>query len=204
MHTYPRFYFVGDEDLLGIIGNSKDVVRIQKHFKKMFAGVSNIILTEENTIISGMASREGEEVYFKNPISIKENPKINDWLTMIEKEMKVSLALLLTDAVTEMNTFYLADELDIGVFLDWSDKYPAQLVVVAVQIIWTQSVDKALTTMTEGDPDDQTPMNDAIGYVLRGLEVWLTLYCKICLLLSERNANILSLNLFISVTCFVS
>ena len=118
--------------------------------------------------------------------------------------MKVSLTLLLTDAVTEMNTFYLADELDTGVFLNWIDKYPAQLVVVAVQIIWTQSVDKALTTMTEGDPDDQTPMNDAIGYVLRGLEVWLTLYCKICLLLSERNANILSLNLFIGVTCFVN
>src|SRR6185369_4255731 len=46
--SFPRFYFVGDEDLLEIIGNSKDVVRIQKHFKKMFAGISNIILTEEN------------------------------------------------------------------------------------------------------------------------------------------------------------
>jgi len=36
---FPRFYFVGDEDLLEIIGNSKDVVGIQKHFKKMFAGI---------------------------------------------------------------------------------------------------------------------------------------------------------------------
>ena len=36
--SFPRFYFVGDEDLLEIIGNSKNVQRLQKHFKKMFAG----------------------------------------------------------------------------------------------------------------------------------------------------------------------
>lgn len=57
-----RFYFVGDEDLLEIIGNSKNVARLQKHFKKMFAGVSAILLNEDNTVITGIASREGEEV----------------------------------------------------------------------------------------------------------------------------------------------
>ena len=30
---FPRFYFVGDEDLLEIIGNSKALPRLQKHFK---------------------------------------------------------------------------------------------------------------------------------------------------------------------------
>jgi dynein heavy chain 1 len=53
---------VGDEDLLEIIGNSKNVARLQKHFKKMFAGVAAIILNEDNTVITGIASREGEEV----------------------------------------------------------------------------------------------------------------------------------------------
>lgn len=59
---YPRFYFVGDEDLLEIIGNTKNIARLQKHFKKMFAGVSSILLNEDSTIITGIASREGEEV----------------------------------------------------------------------------------------------------------------------------------------------
>lgn len=57
-----RFYFVGDEDLLEIIGNSKNVAKLQKHFKKMFAGVSSIILNEDNSIVLGISSREGEEV----------------------------------------------------------------------------------------------------------------------------------------------
>ena len=62
--SFPRFYFVGDEDLLEIIGNSKNIPRLQKHFKKMFAGVSAIILNEDNNIVTGIASREGEEVIF--------------------------------------------------------------------------------------------------------------------------------------------
>jgi dynein heavy chain 1 len=39
--SFLRFYFVGDEDLLEIIGNRKDILRIMKHLKKMFAGTEN-------------------------------------------------------------------------------------------------------------------------------------------------------------------
>jgi dynein heavy chain 1, cytosolic len=63
---FCRFYFVGDEDLLEIIGNSKNVPRLQKHFKKMFAGVHTIILDEEQTQVVGLASKEGEEVVYNN------------------------------------------------------------------------------------------------------------------------------------------
>lgn len=43
-NSFPRFYFVGDEDLLEILGNSKDLIRVQKHFKKMFAGLKILII----------------------------------------------------------------------------------------------------------------------------------------------------------------
>ena len=60
--SFPRFYFVGDEDLLEIIGNSKNVARLQKHFKKMFAGISSVTLEEgqdgKGGKIVGMTSRE--------------------------------------------------------------------------------------------------------------------------------------------------
>lgn len=60
--SFPRFYFVGDEDLLEIIGNSKNVTRLQKHFKKMFAGIHTIALNDDATLITGICSKEGEEV----------------------------------------------------------------------------------------------------------------------------------------------
>jgi dynein heavy chain 1 len=67
------------------------VPRLQKHFKKMFAGVHSILLNEDYTLISGVSSKEGEEVFFKNPVSIAKNPKINDWLTLMEKEIRFTL-----------------------------------------------------------------------------------------------------------------
>ena len=53
---------MGDEDLLEIIGNSKNVPRLQKHFKKMFAGVHSVILSEDHTQVLGISAKEGEQV----------------------------------------------------------------------------------------------------------------------------------------------
>lgn len=143
--SFPRFYFVGDEDLLEIIGNSKDILRIMKHLKKMFAGISTVILDEELTQIQGMTSREGEEVQFSRPILLKEYPKINDWLAQIESMMRLSLADLLSDAVTELQEFYgNGSKLPMDQLMAWMEKYPAQLVTLAVQVAWTNSVETAL------------------------------------------------------------
>ena len=60
--SFPRFYFVGDEDLLEIIGNSKNIAKLQKHFKKMFAGIATVILSEDGNVIHGISSKEGEQV----------------------------------------------------------------------------------------------------------------------------------------------
>ncbi|XP_006454562.1 dynein heavy chain protein 1 [Agaricus bisporus var. bisporus H97] len=144
--SFPRFYFVGDEDLLEIIGNSKDILRIMKHLKKMFAGISTVLLDEDLTQIQGMASREGEEVRFSEPILLKDYPKINDWLARIETMMRVSLAELLCEAVSELQTFYGNDssELSKNDFMTWLEKYPAQLVTLAIQVAWTSSVETSL------------------------------------------------------------
>lgn len=118
-----RFYFVGDEDLLEIIGNSKNVAKLQKHFKKMFAGVSSILLNEDNTVVLGISSREGEEIVYKTPVSITEHPKINEWLTLVEKEMRVTLAKLLAESVTEVTSFNKGTAVDLNQYIDWIDRY---------------------------------------------------------------------------------
>ena len=143
--SFPRFYFVGDEDLLEIIGNSKDILRIMKHLKKMFAGISTIMLDDDLTQIQGMASREGEEVKFSEPILLRDFPKINDWLAKIESMMRLSLADLLTEAVEDLQAFYGSSEkLSVDQLMGWMEKYPAQLVTVAIQVAWTASVEASL------------------------------------------------------------
>lgn len=145
--SFPRFYFVGDEDLLEIIGNSKNTRRIMKHLKKMFAGISTLQMDEDETQLLGFSSREGEEVYFRTPIVLKNFPKINDWLAKVESEMRVSLAYLLSQAIAELNGFFKVDSsLSLDDLLAWTDSYPAQLVVLAVQIAWTDLVESSIIT----------------------------------------------------------
>ncbi|CAK5279895.1 unnamed protein product [Mycena citricolor] len=143
--SFPRFYFVGDEDLLEIIGNSKDILRIMKHLKKMFAGISTVSLDDDLTQMQGMASREGEQVPFTTPILLSEYPKINDWLARIETMMRLSLANLLSEGVSELQAFYgTGSALPMEQFMQWMEKYPAQLVTLAVQVAWTGAVEASL------------------------------------------------------------
>ncbi len=143
--SFPRFYFVGDEDLLEIIGNSKDILRVMKHLKKMFAGLSTIMLNDDLTVIMGMASREGEEVKFANPIQLKDFPKINDWLAKLEHEMRITLAVLLCESVAELRPLFSSLQAnDPASFVSWIEKYPAQLVTLSMQVEWTSLVEESL------------------------------------------------------------
>ena len=141
--SFPRFYFVGDEDLLEIIGNSNDTLRVAKHFKKMFAGLSGLVLGEDGAIV-GFTSKEGEEVAFRKSISLIKTPKINDWLTAIETNMKTTLAELLDDAIQTFRPIYANPELDTQTFSEYIASYPAQIVVLATQAVWTESVEDAI------------------------------------------------------------
>ena len=143
--SFPRFYFVGDEDLLEIIGNSNDTMRISKHFRKMFAGLSGIVIDEESTITS-FVSKEGEQVELRRPISLIKTPKINDWLAALESNMKTSLAELLGEAVQSFEALLDYSEVDASLFNDYLAHFPGQIVVLATQVVWTNSVDAALAS----------------------------------------------------------
>lgn len=130
----------------------------------MFAGLSSIQLDDELTRIEGMSSREGEEVSFVSPIVLADYAKINDWLTKLESEMKTSLAKLLARSYTDLQAFYTAaDSFDTSRFLSWIDDYPAQLVVLAVQIGWTSLVETAL--------DSRESLDGPLAVIVRSLDL---------------------------------
>lgn len=85
-------------------------------------------------------------------VSIADNPKINQWLSMVEKEMRITLATLLAKAV-EGIAHFSSQTIDSALYLEWVDKYQAQLVVLAAQVAWSTNVDNALATMN-GSKDD--------------------------------------------------
>ncbi|KAF2473666.1 uncharacterized protein BDR25DRAFT_256486 [Lindgomyces ingoldianus] len=142
--SFPRFYFVGDEDLLEIIGNSNDTLRIAKHLRKMFAGISGLV-TDENSTILGFTSKEGEEVMLRKEISLAKTPRINEWLGALELNMKSTLAELTIEAFQEFEALSAADAMDPEAFDAYIAKYPAQVVVLGTQVAWTTAVERSLT-----------------------------------------------------------
>ena len=147
--SFPRFYFVGDEDLLEIIGNSNDTTRVAKHFKKMFAGLSGLIVDEHSTIIA-ITSREGEQVNLRKEVSLIKFPKVNDWLAALESGLKVTLAEMLAEAVSDFQSYFADAEGDSIGMRAYLAKYPAQVVVLGAQITWTRTVQTALEGQGKG------------------------------------------------------
>ncbi|RDA90155.1 hypothetical protein CP533_2196 [Ophiocordyceps camponoti-saundersi (nom. inval.)] len=141
--SFPRFYFVGDEDLLEMIGNSNDTLRIAKHFKKMFAGLSGLVMDDES-VITGFTSKEGETVRLKKEISLAKTPRINDWLALLEGGMKSTLAELLAEAVSQYTPMFDSEEIDGASLKQFMEEYPSQVVVLATQVVWTTAVEKSL------------------------------------------------------------
>lgn len=150
--SFPRFYFVGDEDLLEIIGNSNDTARISKHFRKMFAGLSGLLMDDQSNI-TGFSSKEGEEVALKRTVSLIKTPKINDWLAALENSMKMSLAMLLDEAVQSFDGVCKSPGIDATAFTQYTETFPAQIAVLATQVVWTTSVEAALAVDGSGMQD---------------------------------------------------
>lgn len=65
---FPRFYFLSNEDLLEIMGDSKKPLKVQAHLKKIFEGVNTLIFKHGETEIVGAESKEGEQIEYTESI----------------------------------------------------------------------------------------------------------------------------------------
>ena len=132
----PRLYFLGDDDLLEILGNNKNISSLQQHLKKMFAGVFKFEL-DEGKMITWFSSRENEKIALTSPQLYKDNLSL---LEFIEKEVPMTIKSLLSD----LSKHFSEDtKNDIMNHLK-NEKYPIQVLVLSLQIKWTKNIDNLL------------------------------------------------------------
>ncbi|KAL5966856.1 Cytoplasmic dynein 2 heavy chain 1 [Taenia solium] len=130
-NLFPRFYFLSDDDLLEMLGQSSNPTIIQTHLRKLFQAIYDVkFLKVDNGIsITDFCSREGESVPIKKTVLVEN--EVENWLRQLETEMRSTLAIMFSDCV--------ADRGELG-------DYPGQILALRESVRFSEKVEKAIKT----------------------------------------------------------
>uniref|UniRef100_A0A2K5XKM5 Dynein axonemal heavy chain 2 n=1 Tax=Mandrillus leucophaeus TaxID=9568 RepID=A0A2K5XKM5_MANLE len=144
-HIFPRFYFLSNDDLLEILGQSRNPEAVQPHLKKCFDNIKLLRIQKVGGSSSkweavGMFSGDGEYIDFLHSVLL-EGP-VESWLGDVERTMRVTLRDLLRNCRLALKKFLNKRD-------KWVKEWAGQMVITASQIQWTADVTKCLLTAKE-------------------------------------------------------
>ncbi|KAK2860339.1 hypothetical protein Q7C36_004505 [Tachysurus vachellii] len=142
---FPRFYFLSNDDLLEILGQSRNPNAVQPHLKKCFDNIKSLRINKTGlsgtkSEAVGMFSAEGEFVEFTHPVLL-EGP-VEAWLCDIERAMRATLKDCLKNCNVALKK--MKDKRD-----KWVKDWPGQMLITASQIQWTTDVTRSLIACKE-------------------------------------------------------
>eukprot|EP01063_Lacrimia_lanifica_P009197 TRINITY_DN1620_c2_g3_i1.p1 TRINITY_DN1620_c2_g3~~TRINITY_DN1620_c2_g3_i1.p1 ORF type:complete len:4609 (+),score=2253.81 TRINITY_DN1620_c2_g3_i1:158-13984(+) len=151
--VFPRFYFLSNDDLLEILGHSREPRKVLPHLKKCFEGIHNLEFdATKKTGIMAKKMKEpcGEMVTFDSPVQVEGEP-VEHWLGKIEDMMRITLKKKLWE------TYERLKEKPKELFA-WLSNHHGQLLITAASTNWTTETEKVLRDIVNGTATKKNPM----------------------------------------------
>ncbi|XP_038666815.1 dynein heavy chain 3, axonemal-like [Scyliorhinus canicula] len=169
---FPRFFFLSNDELLEILSETKDPLRVQPHLKKCFEGIAQLTFNVEKEI-THIESAEGERV----ELVLRVNPSrakdlVEKWLYEVEKAMKRSLGEVMLQAITAYPEASREQ---------WVLTWPGQIVLASSMVYWTAAVSQAITQKKNGLRDFLEKSNKQIEDIVTLVRGKLTKMARITL-----------------------
>jgi len=152
--VFPRFFFMSNEALLEVLSNGSDPRKIMPHLNSCFHGISSLDFVDQDMKSKspapqrarGMISPQGEKLFFRDALEIR--GAVEDWLNDVTLRMRSALQSETSKALAKLD-----EQNDELIRQDWATRFPAQVVLLASQITWTEEVDRCFADMEAGKED---------------------------------------------------
>lgn len=137
--AFARFFFVSQTDLLDILSNGNQPVKVMKHMPKIFGAIGDLELLEEGVrpFVKGMHACIGTE-YVEFTRELKLENKVEVYLQWVIDAMRDSLRDI---SVSSIKKFQTIDK------ETWLMQDPSQVTLLINNCNWVISVEKAFATI---------------------------------------------------------
>ncbi|KAL9909718.1 dynein heavy chain at 62B [Glossina fuscipes fuscipes] len=136
---FPRFFFLSNDEMLEILSETKDPLRVLPHLSKCFEGVDSLEFDQTKNVLS-MLSSDMELVPFVDIVSTAAaGGSVEKWLLGVESEMLKAVRDQMEKSYHHYPTLRR---------LEWMCSWPQMIVLCVSQIYWAANVHSSLRKMS--------------------------------------------------------